>query len=81
MSDQPSSNSQTGSDSVQRGGAGMDKTPANPDGGKPDTPQATTTKAFNPADEPDFAKTKPGNPPHILGNVIEGLTAGTTRSS
>ncbi|KAE8448826.1 hypothetical protein EG329_008828 [Mollisiaceae sp. DMI_Dod_QoI] len=71
MSDQDSENStsQSGSDAVQRGGAGMDKTPANPDGGGSSNNTENTQQGFEP--EPDFMKRKPGNAPGIASQLRE----------
>jgi len=67
------------SGSVQRGGTGTEKTPADSDKGNN---LSDTTSASEPvtggaaADEPDFMKTKPGNVPGIASQVRESLGEG-----
>ncbi|KAF8852920.1 hypothetical protein BDZ45DRAFT_749108 [Acephala macrosclerotiorum] len=65
----------------ERGGTGMEKTGADPDAGGDARDASQGTKSnYNSADEPDFMKRKPGNPPTIMSQIREKLQEGTTRS-
>ncbi|OWP04793.1 hypothetical protein B2J93_4075 [Marssonina coronariae] len=66
--------SQSGSAAVQRGGAGMEKTPADSDTPQDPSKTINTTSVSN--DVPDFATQKPGGNPGILEGIRDEVTSG-----
>ncbi|CZS96750.1 uncharacterized protein RAG0_05948 [Rhynchosporium agropyri] len=69
--DTPSSQSQSGSGAVQRGGAGMENTPASSD-----TPANDSALKTSAPDVPDFATKKPGGSTGLLENIRSELSHG-----
>ncbi|CAL3972352.1 unnamed protein product [Diplocarpon coronariae] len=63
--------SQSGSAAVQRGGAGMEKTPADSDTPQDPSKTINTTSVSN--DVPDFATQKPGGNPGILEGIRDDV--------